>query len=174
MKLTKSRLKQLIKEEIEAMKSSEGGSEKARFMQAVKSIQDVLEHHALSGADTYDPMDLNPDFEGSMRDYHQTRKAVLNDPAYIKAKDYLTGLKVKLDSEYTGIEQDKDKTHIVVRVSLPVGEYGPAGSDVYLELGDPDRLVKTGKRKGQPRIVDSIMISNDYTSAKDKVADVTR
>ena len=109
-----------------------------------------------------------------MRDYHQTREAVLNDPAYIKAKDYLTGLKVKLDSEYTGIEQDKDKTYIVVGVDLPVGEYGPAGSDVYLELGDPDRLVKTGKRKGQPRIVNSIMIQSDYTNAKDMVADVTR
>ena len=173
MKISKSRLKQLIKEEIEAMKSSEGGSEKARFMQAVKSIQDVLERHELSGIGTYDPMDTG-DTGAAWDVYNEARDKVLNDPAYIKAKDYFTGLKVILDSEHTGIEDHKENTYIVVGVDLPVGKYGEAGTDVYLELGDPNELMRKGKRKGQPRIVNSIMISRDWNSAKYMVADVIR
>ena len=132
-------------------------------MQAVKSIQAVLEHHALSGVGTYDPMDIG-DPGAAFEVYNETRDKVLNDPAYIKAKDYLTGLKVELDN---------DETYIVVGVDLPVGEYGEAGTDVYLDLGDPNELMRKGKRKGQPRIVNSIMIQSDYTNA-DQVTDVTR
>ena len=162
MKLTKATLKRIIKEELDAMMQDGGsGDGMAKFMQAVKAIQGVLERHDLSGntQGTYDPMDLG-DSSAAWRGYDKARKRVLQDPEYNEAKNYLTGLKVIVEG---------GETFLIGEVELPMTEY-EANADVYLTIVDPDNLTKRGKM----REVDSVMISDDYTNADQKIVSVVQ
>ena len=134
MKITKSRLKKIIKEEVMNLiseSSNIAGNAAEDFHNAVKKIQDALSDSNIGDAagDTYDPLG-EPDFET----YNVARESFEDDPTYLSAVDRLMGMNIKT----SGGGGD------VVKVGVGVDDdpgYGPSSSEVYITLSDGDNLM---------------------------------
>jgi hypothetical protein len=149
MKITKSRLKKIIKEEVMNLISESNniaGNAAEDFHNAVKTIQAALSDSNIGDAagDTYDPLG-EPDFET----YNVSRERLEADRNYRAAVRMLMRMNIKTS----------DGGGNVVKVGVDVDDdpgYGPSSSEVYITLSDGDNL----------------MIEDDYFADGHKVEEV--
>ena len=149
MKITKSRLKKIIKEEVMNLiseSSNIAGAAAEDFHKAVKAIQAALSDSNIGDAagDTYDPLG-EPDFET----YNVSRERLEAHPNYRAAVRMLMRMNIKTS----------DGGGDVVKVGIGVDDdpgYGPSSSEVYITLSDGDNL----------------MIEDDYFASGHKVEEV--
>jgi len=154
MKITKSQLKQIIKEELgrvieqeEPLKAPGGGAGQ-QFIDAISKIQGVLREYELEEytGGTYDPL-WGADSTDAWIRYDKQWKLVVADEVFKEARESLLGLIVFDDSGILRIED----------VNIPKGRQ-EANSDVHIALVDP---VNPTRKKGRLRVVDSIVIGVD-------------
>tara|TARA_R100000231_G_scaffold11803_1_gene13683 strand:- start:98 stop:565 length:468 start_codon:yes stop_codon:yes gene_type:complete len=134
VKITKSRLKKIIKEEVMNLiseSSNIAGKAAEGFYDAVKTIQDVLSDSNIGDAagGTYDPLG-EPDFEI----YDDARERLEAHPDYREAVDMLMRRNIKTS----------DGGGDVVEVGVGVDDdpgYGPSSSEVYITLSDGSNLM---------------------------------
>jgi hypothetical protein len=132
MKITKSQLKQIIKEELERVMEQEEslkvpeGSAGQQFIDAVSIIQDVLRKYELEdyAGGTYDPMGSDESLAAWER-YKVQWKLVVADETFKEARESLLGLIVVKDSKNLRIED----------VDIPKGDF-EANSYAYIVLAD--------------------------------------
>ena len=134
MKITKSRLKKIIKEEVMNLISESNniaGNAAEDFHNAVKTIQAALSDSNIGDAagDTYDPLG-EPDFET----YSVARERLEADRNYRAAVRMLMRMNIKTS----------DGGGNVVKVGVDVDDdpgYGPSSSEVYITLSDGSNLM---------------------------------
>ena len=147
MKITKSRLKKIIKEEVKNLiseSSNIAGNAAEDFHNAVKTIQAALSDSNIgdAAANTYDPLG-EPDFET----YNVSRERLEADRNYRAAVRMLMRMNIKTS--------DGGGDVVKVGVADDAG-YGPSSSEVYITLSDDDNL----------------MIEDDYFASGYKVEEV--
>ena len=155
MKISKSQLKQIIKEELGRVIEQEGplkvpsGGGGQQFIDAISKIQGVLREYELDEytVGTYDPL-WGADSGDAWNRYDKQWKLVVADGAFKEARESLLGLLVFDDSGILRIED----------VNIPKGRH-EANSDAYIMLVDP---VNPTHKKGRARVADSIMVGADY------------
>ena len=132
MKITKTQLKKIIKEELgrvmeqeESLKVPEGSAGQ-QFIDAVLKIQGVLREYELGEytLGTYDPMDLG-DSGAAWNRYEEQWELVVADETFKEARESLLGLIVVKDSKNLRIED----------VDIPKGDF-EANSYAYIVLAD--------------------------------------
>jgi hypothetical protein len=132
MKITKSQLKQIIKEELgRVMEQEESlkvpkGSAGQQFIDAVLKIQGVLREYELGeyAHGTYDPVG-HGDSAAAWNRYEEQWELVVADETYKEARESLLGLIVVKDSKNLRIED----------VDIPKGDF-EANSSAYIVLED--------------------------------------
>ena len=163
MKLTKSRLKKIIKEELGKVMEQEeslkvpGGDAGQQFVDAISKIQGVLRKYEMDEytLGTYDPEEVG-NAAAAWNRYDKQWELAVADKTFKEARASLLGLMVVKDSEKLRIGD----------VNIPKGEY-EANSDAYIMLVDPQNPTYKNRK---PRPADSIMISDDYVVIDDIIS----
>jgi hypothetical protein len=159
VKITKARLKEIIKEELEkvmALEESTGipeGDAGQQFVGAVRKLQSVLKKYNLDDytSGTYDPTGVG-DSSSAWNRYTKQWNLVHADPAFKQAEKSLLGLIVK---------HKYDKTPLRIEdVGVTYGGF-EASRDMVIHLVDPSRPVN---KNGSPKFVESLSFSQHDSS----------
>lgn len=160
MKITKRQLRKLIREQVESVLPAHARSAEADrwtdLKDGVEQLQRLLTKYFEPegyGAGTYDPMGTNsPDDDDSWDRMASARKALLSDPEFAQAEDWLVGLNLRAYN-WQGV---------ISKITIPEGGWGGWSSQALLKVTDP----ATGKT------VTNLMVEDDYFVA-DEILEVT-